>query len=785
MEKWKNKLKGIISRITNRKISKPVAAAFAVFAVASAAVICLRNYERSRVIRLSEERLTFEENFKPTGDRIFELNERLWLVNALYFRNLNSDGKFQGNEYYKKSVSDALKKLGMMDEHGNIKKEAFEIPGYNYSIVKNGKNIFSSEDDVQGKPDNERFYIEFNDGGYGINIPGSDYLDGYLSPIIPDYEHFNYPHDRKCYSNRKGMEYYYFNTEKEYDGYWYEGKGIAVYNYDTSDLISYTDELGAEIYLSENGMDPVPYEYGGDADSYSIIDSGPEVSIYVYPSEEDEIIYRDYIDKLYYNPDEYFRDAYYMVAPEVVIIVFLLPSALFVLAARGYDRERRKFYCDKRILPNELCIAGMAAMLIPHSYFLYNNIYPFDPFLYFINAAGFAASVTGSLFFLSELILRIKCGRFSESFLISSVPVVSGLTDRYRRRTDVIAKDILIKSIFLLAAAAICLFESLCDYYAELSLLAAGLTVLFFISILNDLKAIRELGKHIDELSSGVYSKKTVKKSRPDYYLTDKLNWISVNINDAVESQLRSERMKVDLVTNVSHDIKTPLTSIISYVDLLSKDEELSAESKSYVQILGQKTDRLKKIVSDLFDLAKATSGTDVDSEELDAVILVNQVLADMDDKIRRYGKTIKTEFYTDEAHFFADGKKMYRTLQNIIDNSLKYSLEGTRIFMTVSEENSGVCIRLKNTASYEMNFSTDEITERFVRGDCSRTSEGSGLGLSIAKSFTEACGGDFAVQIDGDTFCVKIRFPMTEKISESCIPENMVPAGPYMSEDL
>ncbi len=778
MEKWKNKLNNIISIIKNRKKSKPVAAAFAVFFLASAAVICLRTYERSRVIRLSEERLTFEENFKPTGDRIFELNERLWLVNALYFRNLNSDGKFQGNEYYKKSVSDALKKLGMMDEHGNIKKEAFEIPGYNYSIVKNGKNIFSSEDDVQGKPDNERFYIEFNDGGYGINIPGSDYLDGYLSPIIPDYEYFNYPHDRKCYSNRKGMEYYYFNTEKEYDGYWYEGKGIAVYNYDTSDLISYTDELGAEIYLSENGMDPVPYEYGGDADSYCIIDSGPEVSIYVYPSEEDEIIYRDYIDKLYYNPDEYFRDAYYMVAPEAVIIVFLLPSALFVLAARGYDRERRRFYCDKRIIPNELCIAAMVMLLVPQSYLFYNYSYPVNPIRCLQNAAVSAAFLTGLLFFLSELILRIKCRRFSESFLIGSVPVVSGLTDRYRRRTDVIAKDILIKSVLLLGAAAICLFESLCDYYAELSFVAAVLIVLFFVSILNDLKAIKELGKHIDELSSGVYSKKTVRKSRPDYYLTDKLNWISVNINEAVESQLRSERMKVDLVTNVSHDIKTPLTSIVSYVDLLSKDETLSPESRSYVQILEQKTDRLKKIVSDLFDLAKATSGTDVDSEEIDAVILINQVLADMDDKIHRYGKTVKTEIYTDEAHIMADGKKMYRTIQNIIDNALKYSLDGTRIFLSVSEENSDVLIKLKNTSSYEMNFSTDEITERFVRGDCSRTSEGSGLGLSIAKSFTEACGGTFNVQIDGDTFSVNISFPMVEKADMPDDLKNIVPVS-------
>ena len=216
--------------------------------------------------------------------------------------------------------------------------------------------------------------------------------------------------------------------------------------------------------------------------------------------------------------------------------------------------------------------------------------------------------------------------------------------------------------------------------------------------------------------------------------------------------------MKIELVTNVSHDLKTPLTSIISYVDLLSR-EELPPAAMDYVAVLEQKTDRLRTIVSDVFDLAKATSSTDVNIERLDAVILMNQVLADMSDKQERYGREIKTEIKADTAFIDAEGKKMYRVLQNILDNALKYSMNGTRVFAKLEKANGNVKITVKNTSSYEMDFSPEEITERFARGDKARTTEGSGLGLSIAKSFTEACGGRFSVKIDGDLFIAEVEF--------------------------
>jgi signal transduction histidine kinase len=235
---------------------------------------------------------------------------------------------------------------------------------------------------------------------------------------------------------------------------------------------------------------------------------------------------------------------------------------------------------------------------------------------------------------------------------------------------------------------------------------------------------------------------------------------INKGFNESLEDQMRAERMKIALVTNVSHDLKTPLTSIISYVDLLSKEENLSETVSDYVKILAEKSNRLKSIVSDLFDLAKSTSGDIVlDFESLDLKKLIEQTIADMDDEIEKSGLQIKTKLTEKPVSIIADGKRLYRVFQNVIGNALKYSLNGTRIFVQLEEINGKAIATIKNIAGYEMDFTADEVLQRFNRGDKSRTTEGSGLGLSIAESFTKVCGGDFKVDIDGDLFKVTISF--------------------------
>ncbi|MDE6601302.1 MAG: HAMP domain-containing histidine kinase [Lachnospiraceae bacterium] len=243
----------------------------------------------------------------------------------------------------------------------------------------------------------------------------------------------------------------------------------------------------------------------------------------------------------------------------------------------------------------------------------------------------------------------------------------------------------------------------------------------------------------------------------------DNLNQIQKGMETALSERMKSERMKVDLVTNVSHDIKTPLTSIISYTELLRQEEELPQHVKEYIQILGEKAERLRGIVQDVFEISKATSGQlPIQMETLDMGKLLRQTLADMNDRIEESGLTMRTVIPEHPVPVVADGQRLYRVFQNLLQNALRYSLEGSRVYLTLTEEAGQTVVRVKNTSGVELADSKD-FTERFVRGDESRTDGGSGLGLSIAKSFTEACGGRLTVETDADLFTVTVRFDRTE----------------------
>lgn len=283
-------------------------------------------------------------------------------------------------------------------------------------------------------------------------------------------------------------------------------------------------------------------------------------------------------------------------------------------------------------------------------------------------------------------------------------------------------------------------------------------------------KTVGRMGKVLDaveliESGCAYHPDGTLKKNPAFEKASVQLVSIQKQMQNSATEQKKSERMKVDLITNVSHDLKTPLTSIISYIDLLQKEEGLSEEANDYLKILAQKSDRLKDMVQDLFEISKATSGTiELELECLNMRKLLEQTLGDMDDQIQKSGLVIKKNFCKEDAYFLGDGKRMYRVYQNLIENALKYSLTGTRIYIDLTVENTRVTTVIKNIAGYEMNFTDGDITERFVRGDKERSSEGNGLGLSIAKSFTEMCYGNLDIDVDGDLFKVTVSFPETNK---------------------
>lgn len=241
------------------------------------------------------------------------------------------------------------------------------------------------------------------------------------------------------------------------------------------------------------------------------------------------------------------------------------------------------------------------------------------------------------------------------------------------------------------------------------------------------------------------------------------LQQIDDAMRKSIQKQVQAEKLKVDLITNVSHDLKTPLTSMVGYTDLLKK-EELSEEARDYVEVISRKQEQLRDMIQDLFELSKSTSGAEqFKTERLDMRRLVEQTMGNMEDVIADSGFVIRTEFGEEPLPFLGDNGKMHRVVQNLLENALKYSLQGTRIYLGASAEKGRVKMWIKNISAYEMNFSPEEITERFVRGDTSRTTKGHGLGLAIASSYVGNMGGTLEISIDGDLFKVELEFPLAK----------------------
>ncbi len=273
-------------------------------------------------------------------------------------------------------------------------------------------------------------------------------------------------------------------------------------------------------------------------------------------------------------------------------------------------------------------------------------------------------------------------------------------------------------------------------------------------------KDIDEIKKGVSEVRNGNVAYKIPKLKCDDMkLLAENVNDIAKGLDEAVLAKVKAERLKSELITNVSHDLKTPITSIISYTELLSKIEELPEEARDYVSVIAKKSDRLKRLTQDLFDISKVQSGNeDVVWEKLDVALLINQALGEHDNEIQGSGLPFCVEA-PKELYISADGRKMSRVLSNLINNILKYAMKNTRVFITASEKDGVIEMVFKNISAYPLNFNAEEITGRFVRGDESRTAEGNGLGLAIVKSYTEICNGSFEVVVDGDMFKAILKF--------------------------
>ncbi|TWD90192.1 histidine kinase [Neobacillus bataviensis] len=274
-------------------------------------------------------------------------------------------------------------------------------------------------------------------------------------------------------------------------------------------------------------------------------------------------------------------------------------------------------------------------------------------------------------------------------------------------------------------------------------------------------KSFQAIQDGVEKIKAGNLHHRIEVSTRGEFKkLAGNINSITDGLKMAVDRELKSERLKTELITNVSHDIRTPLTSIITYVDLL-KGEEVSLRAAEYIEILDQKSKRLKLLTDDLFDAAKATSGNiSVVFEKIDIASLITQGLGEVNDRIEASHLQFKLNHPKEKVYIEADGKLLWRSIENLLSNIFKYALNGSRVYIDIEDAGSEVQLTFKNISAFELNISADELMERFKRGDESRSSQGSGLGLSIAKSLIEVQKGKFNIYVDGDLFKAVISFP-------------------------
>lgn len=247
--------------------------------------------------------------------------------------------------------------------------------------------------------------------------------------------------------------------------------------------------------------------------------------------------------------------------------------------------------------------------------------------------------------------------------------------------------------------------------------------------------------------------------------MAEGVNNIGEGIEKAVEASMKHERLKTDLITNVSHDIKTPLTSIINYVGLLKMEEFEDPKIKGYIDVLDEKSQRLKTLTEDVVEASKISSGNiNLEYMNINLVELINQTTGEFSEKFEKRNLQIVLNMPEEPAMIKADSRRIWRVVENIYNNAAKYAMPGTRIYGDLRVVDEKVIFSLKNVSEQPLNISADELTERFIRGDVSRSSEGSGLGLSIAQNLTKLQGGDFELYLDGDLFKVTITFPRISK---------------------
>jgi signal transduction histidine kinase len=337
-----------------------------------------------------------------------------------------------------------------------------------------------------------------------------------------------------------------------------------------------------------------------------------------------------------------------------------------------------------------------------------------------------------------------------------------------RTHSTLVLRTVILLIIMTLVLGVSLLACTVYSYDAEFALLWFAVVALLFwiftLSVVMQMARLQEGSRRIagGDLSTPIDTRGLFWEFKVH---AENINKVGDGIASAVEKQMKSERFKTELITNVSHDIKTPLTSIISYVDLLQKEDMESEQVREYIEVLARQSARLKKLIEDLMEASKASTGNlAVNFEKCDARVFLTQIVGEFEEKTAANELEMIVSNPEREVPVLVDSRHIWRVFDNLLGNICKYAQANTRVYISLVREENDAVITFKNISRYPLNISGEELMERFVRGDSSRNTEGSGLGLSIAQSLTALMKGSMELSVDGDLFKVTLRFPIVDQ---------------------
>lgn len=530
---------------------------------------------------------------------------------------------------------------------------------------------------------------------------------------------------------------------------------------------SYTKEIKNKTYEKANVNKEL-----GDVLNYNLYDF--DVCISINQNFENY----GYYDKVSEIKIDFDSEVFYF---KIIIVSSIISLILFIVSISIYKKmkcevlDRNSFYLKfYKIIPLEIyIIVGILLLysligIIKTGYSVYYYYNVLDHLVYtFICIFGLLAIA---------YILRKEIKSFDKPIEIlktSLIVRVLILGKKTLKDTNKVTKSVpLAKRIIILAALSVgvgtigwfigFLFGSTLLLFLFGPILSLTIVILYVYYLIKKLAYLSYIMEGTERIKGGdIHYKLDIIGDDNFSNLAENINNIGEGLDKAIYNQLKSERLKSELITNVSHDLKTPLTSIINYIELIKKEEDIKPEHiKDYVNVLDSKSKRLKVLIEDLFEASKASSGNlELNMEKIDITQLLRQAIGEMEEKLSKANLDLKLRAPEEKTYIMADGKKLYRVLENLLSNISKYSLDNTRVYIDIIEENDKVKLTMKNISSYELNFDPEEIMERFKRADESRNTEGSGLGLAIARDLVNAQGGRFEIDIDGDLFKSVVEF--------------------------